>query len=149
MSRLSTATSKTLPESRPSAATLAPRTVVIVEDELAVRVTLARQIESLGHRAVTATSPAEALQHFEQQGDADVLLTDVVLGPGMDGIDLADEVRALRPHLPVVFLSGYATVPGALERIESLRASLLPKPTTLSQLERAIDLACQPRASQR
>jgi PAS domain S-box-containing protein len=138
-----------MPESRPSAGTLAPRTVIIVEDELAVRATLARQVESLGHRAVTATSPAEALQHFEKNGDADVLLTDIVLGPGMDGIDLADEVRSLRPDLPLLFLSGYATVPGVLERIELLGASLLTKPTTLSQLERAIDLACQPRASQR
>jgi len=123
--------------------------VVIVEDELAVRATLARQVESLGHRAVTATSPAEALQHFEKSGEADVLLTDIVLGPGMDGIDLADEVRSVRPDLPLLFLSGYGTVPGVIERIELLGASLLTKPTTLSQLERAIDLACQPRTSER
>jgi len=125
---------------------LAARTVVIVEDELAVRVTLARQIEGLGHRAISAASAAEALQHFQQQGDADVLLTDVVLGPGIDGIDLAAEARALRPHLPVVFLSGYTTVPGALERIQSLRATLLAKPATMSQLERAIEAACQARS---
>jgi len=122
---------------------LPARTVVIVEDELAVRVTLARQIESLGHHAISATSVAEALQHFQQHGEADVLLTDVVLGPGIDGIELAAEARGLRPHLPVVFLSGYAAVPGALERIASMRATLLPKPATMSQLERAIEAACQ------
>jgi DNA-binding NtrC family response regulator len=123
-------------------------TVVIVEDEGAVRATLARQVESLGHRAFTAGSAPDALQLLRQHDVADVLISDVVLGPGMDGIDLAREARAMNPRLPVIFLSGYTAAPRALERIQALRAPLLAKPATLSQIERAIDDACRTRVEQ-
>jgi DNA-binding NtrC family response regulator len=68
----------------------------------------------------------------------EVLLTDVVLGNGMNGIDLADAARLLRPGLPIIFMSGFNAVPEAQKRIYESGAPLLAKPSTLSQLERAI-----------
>jgi PAS domain S-box-containing protein len=129
--------------------TVAVRSVLIVEDEAAVRSTLTRQIESLGHRALAAASAAEGLRLLESATPIDVLLSDIVLGPGMDGIDMARAARAVRPALPVIFLSGYAAVPGAQERIHALAAPLLAKPATMSQLERAIDDACHAKPSGR
>jgi two-component SAPR family response regulator len=76
----------------------------------------------------------------------DVLLTDVVLGSGMNGIDLADAARVFRPGLPIIFMSGFNAVPEAQKRINDSGAPLLPKPATLSQLERALN-AVTPRSS--
>jgi DNA-binding NtrC family response regulator len=75
---------------------------------------------------------------------------DVVLGGGMDGIDLANAARGMRPDLPVIFISGYTAVPEAQERILQTGAPLLYKPATIAQLERAINSVCAasvPRSS--
>jgi len=69
----------------------------------------------------------------------DVLLSDVVLGTGMNGIDLADAARASKPQLPVIFMSGFTAVHEAQKRIDEIGAPLLTKPATLSQLERALN----------
>ena len=69
----------------------------------------------------------------------ELLLTDVVLGSGMNGIDLADAARALKPGMPVIFMSGFTAVPEAQKRIHESGAPLLSKPATLSQLERALN----------
>jgi two-component system, cell cycle sensor histidine kinase and response regulator CckA len=130
-----------LPEG-PAGSSHVRRSVLIVEDEAAVRTTLARQLETLGHRAVVAASAADALGLLAGEACPDVLMTDVVLGPGMDGIDLACAARASRPALPLIFISGYAAVPGAQERIRTLGAPLLHKPATMSQIERIIEDVC-------
>ncbi len=65
----------------------------------------------------------------------DALVTDVVPGAGMSGIELAE---AARPGLAVIFMSGITAVPEAQERIKALGAPLLAKPSTLSQLDRAL-----------
>jgi DNA-binding NtrC family response regulator len=118
------------------------RTVLVVEDEAAVRNTLRRQLETSGHRVIVAESADEALQMITGTEGIDVMLTDVVLGGSMDGIDLTNAARRARPDLPVVFISGYTAVTEAQERIRQTGAPLLYKPATLSQLERAITTAC-------
>jgi DNA-binding NtrC family response regulator len=117
------------------------RAVLVVEDEPAVRNTLRRQLESVGHRVIVAESAEEALRAIEK-GEIDVVLTDVVLGGTMDGIDLANAARSARPGFPVVFISGYTAVTEAQERIRPTGAPLLYKPATMSQLERAINSVC-------
>ena len=118
------------------------RTILVVEDEAAVRTTVRRQLETLGHKVQVANSAATALPMFRGPGRPDVLVTDVVLGSGMNGIDLADAARVLQPSLPVIFMSGFTAVPEALKRIEGLQAPLLSKPSTLSQLARALNAVC-------
>jgi two-component system, cell cycle sensor histidine kinase and response regulator CckA len=116
-----------------------PRELLVVEDEPAVRNTIKRQLEGLGHRVSVCESAAEALLWIQQQDTIDVLLTDVVLGTGMNGFDLADAARALRPDLPVIFISGYTAMPEAQQRIRGAGAPLLSKPATMTQLERAVN----------
>ena len=125
------------------------RNILVVEDEAAVRNTLRRQLESSGHHVITAESADEALRLIGETSLVDVVVTDVVLGGTMDGIDLVNTARQARPDLPVVFISGYTAVTEAQERIRQTGALLLYKPATLSQLERAINSVCasvsQPR----
>jgi PAS domain S-box-containing protein len=118
------------------------RTILLVEDEAAVRTTVRRQLESLGHRVLSAAAAPDALEIARTTAPIDVLLTDVVLGTGMNGVELAAEVRAGRPSLPVIFMSGYAAVNEARDRLRDSAAPFLSKPATLSQLERAVNTVC-------
>jgi PAS domain S-box-containing protein len=120
----------------------ASRTILVVEDEADVRSLVRRQLESLGHRVVVAKAANEALLLIEGPGAPDLLVTDVVLATGMNGIDLADTARAIRPGLPVIFMSGYTAVPEAQRRIRETGAPLLSKPFTTPQLEQAVNAVC-------
>jgi len=122
--------------------TTAPRTILVVEDEPDVRAIVRRQLESLGHRVLVAEAATEALLLLQGPGAPDMLLTDVVLKTGINGIDLAVAARAKRPGLPLIFMSGYTTVPEAQQRIREIGAPLLSKPFTASQLGRAVNTVC-------
>jgi PAS domain S-box-containing protein len=82
-------------------------TVLLVEDDEAVRRSALRVLESLNYRVLEARSGRVALTIFVDSSAIDVVLTDVVLPDGMSGADLARTVRTHRPGLPVVFMSGY------------------------------------------
>jgi PAS domain S-box-containing protein len=118
------------------------RTILVVEDDGTVRNTLQRQLETRGHRVIVADGADEALRLLAERGLVDVVLTDVVLGGTMDGIELANAARSVHPDLPIVFISGYAAVPEADERIRETGAPILYKPATIAQLERAINSVC-------
>jgi FixJ family two-component response regulator len=66
----------------------------------------------------------------------------VVLGTGMNGLELAKAARAERPDLAVIFISGYTAVPEAQQRMRETGAPLLTKPSTIAQLEEAINAVC-------
>jgi CheY-like chemotaxis protein len=119
-----------------------PRTILVVEDESDVRAIVRRQLESLGHRVLAAEAAPEALLLIQGPGAPDLLLTDVVLKGGMNGIDLAIAAREARPGLAVVFMSGYTAVPEAQQRIRETGAPLLSKPFTADQLDRAVNAVC-------
>jgi two-component system, chemotaxis family, CheB/CheR fusion protein len=131
-------TSATAVRDEPVAPAIAPRTVLVVEDDDEVRNSVRRQLESLGHRVLVAESATEALLLLRGRGAPDVLLADVVLASGMDGIELAEAARAEQPRLPVIFMSGYTAVPEAQQRIREAGAPLLAKPFTTAELERAL-----------
>ena len=120
------------------------RTVLVVEDEPDVRNIVRRQLQSLGHRVLVADADTEALLLLQGPGAPDLLLTDVLLATGMNGIELANAARVARPGLPVIFMSGYTAVPDALQRIREAGAPLLSKPFTTPQLERAVNAVCAP-----
>jgi len=120
-----------------------PRTILLVEDEADVRNTVRRQLETLGHTVLAAETAMEALILAQGPSAPEALLTDVMLGSGMNGIELAAAVRAVRPKLPVIFMSGYTAMGEAQQRIRETGAPLLAKPFTTPQLERAIAEALQ------
>jgi DNA-binding NtrC family response regulator len=126
------------PRSEPAVA----RTILVVEDEVDVRNIVRRQLESLGHRVLVADASTEALLLIQSPGAPDLLLVDVVLSTGINGIELAAEARKIRPGLPVIFMSGYTAVPEALKRIRDTGAPLLSKPFTTPQLERTVNAVC-------
>ncbi|MDA8523413.1 response regulator [Acidovorax sp. NCPPB 4044] len=83
-------------------------TVLLVDDEPGVRTTVAEALREQGYRVLEAVDGPEALETLRAGGPLDLLLTDVGLPGGMNGRQVADAGRALRPGLPVLFITGYA-----------------------------------------
>ncbi|EEE46784.2 cell cycle histidine kinase CckA [Roseibium alexandrii] len=108
--------------------------ILLVEDEEAVRAFAARALASRGYTVYEAGTGMEALEVMEETGgEVDLVVSDVVM-PEMDGPSLLVELRKTRPDLKIIFVSGYAE--DAFE--ENLPANekffFLPKPFTLKQL---------------
>jgi two-component system cell cycle sensor histidine kinase/response regulator CckA len=83
------------------------RSVLVVEDELTVRTTAARALKEAGYAVHEASDGQEALDILEQRsGHTDLVITDLGM-PVMDGHELARRLRATRPDLPILFISGY------------------------------------------
>jgi CheY-like chemotaxis protein len=103
-------------------------TVLLVEDETAVRRMLSEALTRTGYRVWEAANGSDALHKFgEQIGEVDLLVTDIMM-PVMNGLRLAEELRSRRPNLNVVFMSGHAEdVISGQGRINSA-ADLLQKP---------------------
>lgn len=87
----------------------ANRSVLIAEDEAAVRDTLVAMLSRAGYRVTAAKSGDEALKIFEADPTFDLLLTDIVMPGRLQGTHLARAVKQLRADLPVIFMSGYAS----------------------------------------
>ena len=82
-------------------------TILIVEDEELVRRFSSAALRETGYKVLEAASGAEGLRCLEDHPEIALLFTDVVLGGGMNGRELADRANALRPDLPLLFTTGY------------------------------------------
>ncbi len=83
------------------------KTVLMVEDETAVRHVVQVMLERLGLEVLAATDAQDALRTLDvHDGPIDLLLTDIIM-PGLNGRQLAEQVQARRPGLRVIYMSGY------------------------------------------
>lgn len=114
------------------AAFAAPRLprVLIVDDDDAVRHLVRRQVERLGFSALDLATATEALDTLAREERFDLLLSDVVLGTEIDGLELGTRAQVLRPELPVVYMTGYTDRSTELEG-----ETWLAKPFTARGLE--------------
>ena len=114
--------------------------VLVVEDDALVRRHVADQLASLGYRVLQAAQGHEGLALLQQHDDVDLLFTDVVMPGGMNGRELAEAARALRPGLKVLYTSGYTENAIVHHGRLDPGVQLLPKPY------RNIDLAAKVHA---
>jgi PAS domain S-box-containing protein len=96
---------------RSTLSTKAQGTALLVDDEDLVRLSTADMLMDLGFEVVEAQSAEEALHMLNEGLHPDLVVTDHLM-PGMTGLELARDLRALRPHLPVLIVSGYAEMEG-------------------------------------
>jgi PAS domain S-box-containing protein len=108
-------------------------TLLLVEDNPSVMEVTARMLEKLGYTVIQAESGAEALKALGDGVMVDALVTDVSM-PSMNGVELAERVRRIRPGIGVLFLSGYAEE--ALRRRDAMSAigRFVLKPYTIEVL---------------
>lgn len=96
--------SKDLPDSRFE---IHEATILVVEDDTDVRTLVVALLSEMGYKVMEAKSGTAAFELLGQNDHIDLLLTDVVLPDGMNGIDIAAKVRKKRPGTRVLFMSGY------------------------------------------
>jgi CheY-like chemotaxis protein len=96
------------PVARPAPAGRRDETILVVEDDEGVRQQSVESLKELGYRVLEARDGPLALQRLAEHPEVALLFTDVVLPGGMSGAQLAAQVLALRPHLRVLFTTGYA-----------------------------------------
>jgi PAS domain S-box-containing protein len=113
-------------------------TILLVEDEDAVREVVGRMLSRAGYQVHATGSPADALRVFGAgEPHVDLLLTDVVM-PVMSGTQLAAQIQRARPELPVVFMSGYTTGPTPGGQELPADARLIRKPFDAAALLRCL-----------
>jgi PAS domain S-box-containing protein len=121
-------------------------TILLVEDEDAVRAVVAEVLKRQGYRVLEAAHPKVACEIFDQCPDAvDLLLTDVVM-PDMNGPSLAQRLIAARPDLRVLFISGYSGWSLPLDQ-SNPNVSFLSKPFQASTLAAKVREALARRAT--
>jgi CheY-like chemotaxis protein len=114
-------------------------TILIVEDEAAVRELAARFLAGLGYKILQAESGVAALEAWRQQkGAIDLLFTDLVMPDRLNGWQLAEVLMAERPGLKVLFCSGYGMEVAGKEFVLQLGKNFLPKPYTPHKLAAAV-----------
>jgi CheY-like chemotaxis protein len=115
--------------------------VLLVEDDTEVRAVAQRFLASL-KCVVSSHNCAESAWTELIRGDEfELLLTDIELGPGINGTEFARRARALRPSLPVLLTSGYSKHLADVRREEPGRWPLLKKPFSREELATAVSLA--------
>ena len=119
--------------------------VLLVEDEIMISEWVAQSLSEQGFAVQTAANAADALDHLAAD-EVDVLLTDINLPGGMDGVTLARRARELRPNIPVVYASARATMLSPDARVPG--AIILPKPYEPALLGRLLSAAMHYAASQ-
>ncbi|ODS00295.1 hybrid sensor histidine kinase/response regulator [Methyloceanibacter superfactus] len=118
-------------------------TVLLVEDEDAVRSFAARALGQRGYQVLEASTGAEALEVFEgHDGEVDLVVSDVVM-PEMDGPTLMKELRRDYPEIKIIFMSGYAEDAFRRNLDEKEDFMFLQKPFDLKQLAAAVKSALE------
>ena len=130
-------------EAQPAAeATGRPRRVLLVEDEVVLRMSTTDMLEQLGCFVSGVGSGEQALELLTRGGAFDLLLTDLGL-PGMSGEELASEVRRRFPRLPVVIASGYGRSGAQAAGMQAEGLQFISKPYSSIDLQQALDHAAR------
>lgn len=111
--------------------------ILLVEDEDAVRLFGARALRNKGYSVIEARSGEQAMEVLHGNDQIDVLISDVVM-PGMDGVTLARFVRMERPAIKVILISGYSEDVARDGIDPDAGIHFLPKPFSLKQLAGAV-----------
>jgi CheY-like chemotaxis protein len=141
-SQLSLAFERTADEGREAAAPTSVR-VLLVDDEVAVREVIAHSLRELGHDVVEAGSGGAALEIIANDPSLDVALLDFAM-PGMNGAELARQIRARHPKLCVLFVTGYAETDALADIADEC---IIKKPLRQADLARKLNAALAAHAA--
>ena len=113
--------------------------VLVVDDESELLEVAVNYLEEMGFEVLAATDGLHALQTLRANPDIELLLTDIVMPGGMNGVELANKIREERPDLKLLYMSGYPSGVLAERSGTTLDAPLITKPYTREKLATAID----------
>lgn len=104
------------------------QTILVVDDEVIVRMLVVELLEEAGYATLEAQDGATALRALEEAGSVDLLVTDIGLPGSMSGRQLANAARARIPGLGVLFVTGYADTQLAGDSAPESNEQVVPKP---------------------
>jgi two-component system cell cycle sensor histidine kinase/response regulator CckA len=113
-------------------------TILLVEDEDAVRAFAVRALQGRGYTVLDAASPGAAIDLMRDNLEQISLIVTDVQMPEMDGPTMVIELKKMKPDVPVVFMSGYAEETFRRSIADGENSAFLPKPFTLKQLAQAV-----------
>lgn len=114
-------------------------TILIADDDRAIRTVLTQALGRLGHEVMT-TGNAATLWRWVSDGQGDLVITDVVM-PDENGLDLIPRIKKLRPELRVIVMSAQNTLLTAVKAAERGAFEYLPKPFDLKELVSVVERA--------
>lgn len=117
-------------------------TILVVEDEVLVRLSLTETLRDEGYCVLEAANADEAFAVLASSTPLDVVLTDVHMPGSLDGVALGRHVRSTRPELKVIVVSGRAAPAAAAEAADAF----LAKPYEPASILRAIDAVLSDRS---
>ena len=120
-------------------------TVLVIEDDVAVRLLVMQVLEELGYRGIETADGRQAVPVLESSRHIDLLISDVGL-PGLNGRQLAEIARERRPDLPILFMTGYAKQAADQAAFLDGGMEIISKPFAIEQLGRRIGEILQRRA---
>jgi PAS domain S-box-containing protein len=120
------------------------RTVLLVDDEYAIRSLVGEMLRGLGHTVLEAEDARDALQQLQTNASIDYLFTDIIMPNGINGLELLEEARSIRPGLPALLASGYSRQ--VLRNIAQLQDDVMfmQKPYTIDKVQAHIKLTERP-----
>lgn len=117
--------------------------ILVVDDEAVIREGLSRILEGSGYQVETAKSGIVAIPLLQKQ-EFDLIITDLKM-PGMSGFEVLDTVKTLQPGVPVIMITGFATVETAVEAMRRGTVDYLVKPFAPDQILEKVKLALEQR----
>jgi two-component system nitrogen regulation response regulator GlnG len=124
-----------------SAATPPPPTVLIADDDRSIRTVLTQALGRAGYQ-VRSTSNAAMLWRWVEDGEGDLVITDVVM-PDENGLDLIPRIRRIRPELRIIVMSAQSTLITAVKAAQRGAFEYLPKPFDLKELMSVVQRALE------
>ncbi|MEC7948401.1 MAG: response regulator, partial [Myxococcota bacterium] len=120
------------------------RSVLVVDDERAVRAALRVNLTKEGYDVLLAATGEEALAALDTD-TPDAVITDVRM-PGMDGLALLDQIQSRSPGLPVVVMTGHGSVENAVRAMQAGAANYIIKPVSRGEILMLLERALRSRA---
>ena len=111
---------------------MTPPTVLVADDDRSIRIVLTQALGRAGYQ-VRTTSNAATLWRWVEDGEGDLVITDVVM-PDENGLDLLPRIRRIRPDLRVIVMSAQSTLMTAIKATQRGAFEYLPKPFDLKEL---------------
>jgi PAS domain S-box-containing protein len=122
-------------------------TILVVDDEPAIRILVAEMLHDLGYVAIEASDGPSAVRILQSAVRIDLSVTDVGLTGGLNGRQVADAAQAVRPKLKVLFMTGYADNAVLNHRRPDLGIHVMTKPFSLEALANRVQLLISGRAA--
>ncbi len=116
--------------------------ILLVDDEVSILSVLEIYLRKAGYETVSATSAAEALALYEPSA-TDLMIVDLRLGEGMDGLELMHACRARKSHLPVIMITAYGTIEVAVQAMKEGAYDFITKPFEFKELLSTVEGALE------